>query len=149
MRGGMPAWAAACAGLIGLLACQGPDPREQEVRRTVDFARETLARTRTDRIAALSLREVADQGGTILTYVLANAPGPQDGSGDPVAGAAARGEKMAPFHEGGPARPWSVRLRQERDTGTVVIEGFGADVGHPLQVERVRLDLAASGPPRP
>jgi hypothetical protein len=137
-----------CAGAVAVAACAAPDPREREVTRGVEFARATLERTRTDRFAALALRSVADQGGTLSTYVLAHAPGPPDGAGGPDAGAG-RGPKMAPFQQDGPARPWSVRLRQERDTGTVVIEGFGADVGRPLRVERVRLDLAASGAPRP
>jgi hypothetical protein len=144
-RATLTALAATCAAVLGLLACAGPDPREQEVARSVDFARRALERTRTDVLAAESLRSIAEQGGTLLTYVLANLPGEP---GEPAAEAARR-PRMAPFQQDGPARPWSVRLRQEPGSGTVVIEGFGADVGHPLRVERVVLDLATPGADRP
>lgn len=104
------------------LACGEAAPPEQaRLDRGFAWAVAELARVNTEPLAAASLREIRDQGGTLTTYVTAGTAPDAD---------------LPPFATGQPMVPWSVVLR-ELDGGRVVVEGYGASLDRPVRADTV------------
>lgn len=114
--------------LVLLTACaEGPDPRQAKVDAGVVFAHRTFARVGTDAMTALSLGSIAEQGGTLVDFLAANAP---------------EGLDLPSITMERPSAPWSIALR-EIDGPAVIIEGYGDSLSRPYRVDTVPLRRVA------
>jgi hypothetical protein len=105
-------------------ACDtGPvaDPREDEVRRAVGQVKSLIDSTATNPMVAMSLASMAEQGGTITTFIAASLP---------------ERATFTCFHEGPQPKAWCVLLRRGASPNDYLIEGYGAALDKPLVQEK-------------
>jgi len=102
-----------------LVGCGEPvaDPKEKEVVKGVARAKSLINSTASNPMAALSLASMADQGGTIISYIAASLPD---------------NETFTCYIEGARPRPYCVTVRNGPGAGEYVIEGYGAGIDKPL-----------------
>lgn len=101
-------------------ACDsGPpaDPREDEVRRAVGQVKTLIESTATNAMAAMSLSSMAEQGGTITTFIAASLP---------------ERATFTCFHEGPKPKAWCVWLRRGATPSEYLIEDYGEALDKPL-----------------
>ncbi len=116
------------AALLG--ACDsGPvaDPREDEVRRAVNQVKTLIDSTATNAMAAMSLSSMAEQGGTITTFIAASLP---------------ERATFTCFHEGPQPKAWCVWLRRGAAPNEYLIEGYGSALDKPLVQEKATATAA-------
>ena len=114
---------------IALIGCNKADPRQARLDAGMAYAHRTFARVGHDAITALSLGSTIEQGGTLTTFLAAQAP-----------------EKLElpPISDGAPSGPWSLAV-YEIPGPAVVIEAYGDSLGRPLKADTVSLRPPASG----
>jgi hypothetical protein len=122
----------AAAGFVvaSLAACDsGPaaDPREDEVRRAVSQVKTLIDSTATNAMAAMSLSSMAEQGGTITTFIAASLP---------------ERATFTCFHEGTKPKAWCVLLRRGAAPNEYLIEGYGAALDKPMVQEKATATAA-------
>ena len=116
---------------LALAACsKAPDPRQARLDAGMAFAHRTFARVGRDAITALALGSTIEQGGTLTTFLAAQAPDKLD---------------LPPISDGAPSGPWSLAVR-EIDGPSVVIEAYGDSLDHPLRADTVSLRRQALPP---
>ena len=93
------------------------DPKEREVIQGVARVKSLIDSTATNMLAALSLASLAEQGGTIMSYIAASLPD---------------NETFTCYIEGPRPQPYCVMIRSGTTPGEYVIEGYGAGVDKPL-----------------
>jgi len=110
--------------VVVLAGCGEPagDPREKEVIRGVARVKSLINSTATNPMAALSLASLAEQGGTIISYISASLPD---------------NETFTCYVEGPRPQPYCVTIRNGAAPGEYVIEGYGAGIDKPLASEKV------------
>ena len=109
------------ATLLVLLLGACANPQREKLDRGMVFARRQFIDATRNPMAALALGSNIESGGTLATYLAASMPENAD---------------LPPFQDGRPAEPWSVALRAV-GTDTILIEGFGDALEHPLTVDTV------------
>ena len=108
---------------LAVATCGGTDPDRARLDRGVAWAVAELERVNTNALAAGAFREIRDQGGTLVTFVVAGV---------------AEGADLPRFANDTPSAPWSVVLR-EIAGDRVVVDGFGASLDRPLVSDTVAI----------
>ncbi len=112
---------------VALIACNKADPRQARLDAGMAYAHRTFARVGHDAITALSLGSTIEQGGTLTTFLAAQAPDKLD---------------LPLITDGAPGGPWSLAV-YEIPGPSVVIEAYGDSLDRPLKADTVSL----RGPP--
>ena len=92
--------------------------------RGVNHAQKAFEQLRSSELARLSFQDMIQQGATLVTYVTSSV---------------STDSKLPTYIADGPARKWSVVLRQDEESGEVIIEGFGGNLKTPIITKRVTL----------
>jgi len=116
---------------MSVAGCSEPagDPKEKEVVKAVARVKSLINSTATNPMAALSLASMAEQGGTIISYIAASLPD---------------NETFTCYIEGPRPQPYCVVIRGGAVPGEYIIEGYGAGVDKPVVSEK-----ALASMPRP
>lgn len=92
----------------------------------VTFAKARLAKLGRDKMATLVFQSTVDQGGSILTYIVA-------GIGAP--------ETFPRFELEHPTEPWTVVIKSGKDASEFIVEGYGTDLTKPQSSATVQIAL--------
>ena len=111
-----------CIAMV-LAGCSEPagDPKEKEVIQGVARVKSLINSTATNQMAALSLASLAEQGGTIISYIAASLPD---------------NETFTCYIEDSRPRPYCVTIRSGATPGEFVIDGYGANIDKPVASEK-------------
>ena len=109
---------------LALAACGGATvtPEQQRLDRTFQFAKQTMTAVGRDELAAMSYQSLLEMGGTPTDYLAASAPDDAD---------------FSELIWDGPAKPWSVVLREGPGPDDFIIDAYAADVAKPARSETV------------
>lgn len=108
----------------------GGDPKEREVRAAVTRVQALLNRTQRDAMSALSFGAAMEQGGTPVTYIVANLP-------DNAA--------FTCYEYGAPTKPYCVVIKSGPGEREFTIEGYGKSLDKPIVVEKASVGLQRRG----
>lgn len=109
--------------LATLLGCSGAtaDPKEREVVLGVGRVKALINSTAISPMAALSLASLAEQGGTIISFIAASLPD---------------NESFTCYIEGPLPQPYCVTVQPGPMPGEYLITGYGQDIGKPIASDR-------------
>lgn len=114
-----------CISIFATLSlCSCSSSKDDLLKSGVEHAERTFKSLQHNELAKLSFQDLMGQGASLVTFVTA---------------AAADGAELPPYFMDQTSRPWSVVLRQDEESGEIVIEGIGADLNRPQIVKRVSL----------
>jgi hypothetical protein len=119
----MKAHVAAVIVAVVLCGC-GKPPEQRKVELGVNFAASNLDAVNKNPMAAISFGSLAEQGGTVLTYLSACMPNNDD---------------LPHFTEGKPDQPWCVVIKPGPGESDYTIEGYGTDLAKPMLTRTVTL----------
>ena len=110
--------------LTTVLGSTGCESRKAHLERGVNYAERLFKKAHKDPMAKLSFNSVAEMGGTLTAFITANLPPDSD---------------LPRFYDESTDKAWSIVLRQNHESGTIIVEGYGEDLSKPL-IER-EIDL--------
>ena len=97
----------------------------EKLDRGVEYAKRTIESANRNPIAAISLYSTAEQGGSLVSYLAANASERDAAS-------------LPSFENDKPTKQWTVVLSWSNPTN-VLIQGYGTDLATPLVTATVQL----------
>ena len=106
----------------------GCGSKQGDVEQAVRYAKRLFERVNTDPPAALIFQDHIETGGDALSYLTASLPPKSD---------------LPPYYADEPGQLWCVVIRDDPETGTILIEGYGEDLETPLITEEVVLTPVA------
>ena len=106
-----------------IAGCGNPD--REKLDYGVGYAKRTIESVNRNPMAAMSLYSIADQGGSLVDYLAANAP-------------ESAASRLPHLENNTPTQPWTVVLSWSSPTN-VLIQGYGTDLAKPLVTETVCL----------
>ena len=109
--------------LLVAAACGCGNPDKEKMELGVNFACSTLDAANRNPMAAASYGSMAEMGGTVFSYLAANAPDSDD----------------LPAFTAAPEKPWGVVVKAGPGPGEYTVEGYGTDLAKPLVSRTVRV----------
>ncbi len=98
------------------------------LERGVTYAKAQLAKIGRDKLSTLAFAATMEQGGDILTYIVAGLHEP---------------ESLPRFERERPTEPWTVVIKSGKATAEFVIEGYGTDLTKPQLSATVQITMPA------